>query len=123
MWGELLEGVEEQAGAMDVEAVGAEALEYLGEGALEFALGARDGDVEAAAGAAGVVVGYGLAARVVEVAVALAAHGGRAAAVVVGKDVGAGWRWHGGTPPLGYFLAENPERKWLRRGQVMSLIA
>lgn len=107
---------------MGVDLVGGEALDDLNEGGLEARGIGRDGDVEAAAGAAMVGVGDGVARGVMVVAEVLSAKGGRAAAVVVGEDVGAGVGWlgvgHGYTPPPGIFLAESFDSKRLRPGLV-----
>jgi hypothetical protein len=109
---------------VDVQLVGGEAGDDLVEGQLQGSSIVRCGDGEAAAGTAGVGVGDRFAVGVVEVAVGLAAHRGRAATVGVVEDVVAsrnvivGAGWHGWAPPLGYFLNQNPELKRLRRGLV-----
>jgi len=103
-----LEAVEDEAGAVDVELVGGEADEDFVEGGLEGARVGGWGEVEAAAGSAGVGVGDGLAVGVVVVAEGFATEGGGAAAVVVGEEVvaggyGGGVGRHGWGPPPGYF--------------------
>jgi hypothetical protein len=82
-----LEAVEQEAGAVDIEFVGGEAADDLEEGLLEGGGVGWRGDVEAAPGAASVGVLDGKPGGVVVVAEALAAHGGRAAAMGVGEDV------------------------------------
>ena len=72
---------------MDVELVGGDALDELAEGGVHLGAVARRGQAEAAAGAAGVWVGDGHSAGMVVVAMALAAQGGRAAAVAVFEEM------------------------------------
>jgi hypothetical protein len=103
-----LEAVEEKSGALGIDLVGGEALDDLVEGGLQAGGVGGDGDVEAATGAALIGVGNGAAGGVVVVAKALAAEGGRAAAVVVGEDVGAGDGWlahDDGYPSPGYLFS------------------
>lgn len=101
-----LEGVEDEAGAVDVELVGCETDGELAEGVLQRGAIGGGVEVEASAGAAGVGVGEGAAVGVVVVAEGFAAEGGGAAAVGVGEEVVAGGDvgWHGWGPPPGYFL-------------------
>jgi len=96
-----LEAVEQQACAVDVELVGGDALDELSEGGVHLGAVARRGQAEAAAGAAGVWVGDGHSAGMVVVAMALAAQGGRAAAVAVVEEMRAVFYGHSCSPSPG----------------------
>jgi hypothetical protein len=77
-----LKGVEEEAGAAEVDLVVGEALDDFVEGLLELMAVVRRGDLEPAAAVAGCALAGGVAGGVVEVAVGFVAEGGGAAAVV-----------------------------------------
>ena len=74
---------------MDVELIGGDALDELAEGGVHLGAVARRGQAETTAGAAGVGVGDGQPAGMVVVAMALAAQGGRAAAVAIFEEMRA----------------------------------
>ena len=123
--GDVVEGVEDQAGVAAADLVGGETPDYFVDGVLEVRLAGGEREVEglaATATPAGVL--DRLAIGVVVVAEGFALEGGRGASVASFEDVGAEGAdvlddFDGlvhGYPSPGYFLAQSLVRKRLRSG-------
>lgn len=123
--GDVVEGVEDQAGLAGADLVGGETTDHFVDGVLQVRLagGEREGERLTATAAAGWVLDR-LAGGVVVVAEGFAPEGGRGASVASFEDVGA----EGADvlddfdglvhecPSPGYFLAQSLVRKRLRSG-------
>ncbi len=123
--GDVVEGVEDQAGLTGTDLVGGETADHFVDGVLEVRLTRGELEVEGlTASAAPAGVWEGLAVWVVVIAEGFALEGGRGAAVASFEDVGA----EGADvlddfdglvheyPLPGYFLAQSLVRKRLRSG-------